>query len=98
MEIFGLDQDLKRDPEDGANGNWSSEYDGVTILASTNVWVDHNVFTDAPKTDHQLPTENGMLKQCHDGALDVKNVPYSYSPLGASAVKSSVLAMRGLAN
>jgi pectin methylesterase-like acyl-CoA thioesterase len=37
------------------------------------VWVDHNLFTDAPVTDDQLPIENGMRKQCHDGALDIGN-------------------------
>jgi pectate lyase len=61
------------DPDDGSAGNWNSEYDGVTILASKNVWIDHNVFTDAPLTDDKLPVANGKIKQCHDGALDVKN-------------------------
>lgn len=63
----------KWDPTDGSSGNWNSEYDGITILKSTNVWIDHNVFTDAPKTDDKLPIENGKIKQCHDGALDVKD-------------------------
>jgi pectate lyase len=61
------------DPNDGSVGNWNSEFDGIVINASKNVWIDHNVFTDAPTTDDRLPVQNGKLKQCHDGALDVKN-------------------------
>jgi pectate lyase/lysophospholipase L1-like esterase len=61
----------KWDPQDGANGNWNSRYDGITITGSRHVWIDHNSFTDAPRTDGQAPKENGMLKQCHDGALDI---------------------------
>ncbi|AXA91160.1 polysaccharide lyase family 1 protein [Massilia sp. YMA4] len=61
------------DPNDGSSGNWNSEFDSVVISNSKNVWVDHNVFTDAPLTDDKLPIANGKIKQCHDGALDVKN-------------------------
>ena len=61
------------DPNDGSTGNWNSQFDSVVISGSKNVWVDHNVFTDAPLTDDKLPISNGKIKQCHDGALDVKN-------------------------
>jgi pectate lyase/pectin methylesterase-like acyl-CoA thioesterase/lysophospholipase L1-like esterase len=59
------------DPKDGAKGNWNSLYDGITVTGSNHIWIDHNSFTDAPATDDKSPTENGMLKQCHDGALDI---------------------------
>ena len=61
------------DPNDGAVGNWNSQYDGLVVDNSKNVWIDHNRFTDAPQTDDLSPVENGKLKQCHDGALDIKN-------------------------
>ena len=61
------------DPTDGSTGNWNSEYDGITVNGSHNVWIDHNNFTDAPQTDDTLAIENGKTRQCHDGAVDVKN-------------------------
>ena len=59
------------DAGDGPKGEWNSEYDAITIAASTHVWVDHNSFTDAPVTDDLAPVENGRPKQCHDAALDI---------------------------
>jgi pectate lyase/pectin methylesterase-like acyl-CoA thioesterase len=61
------------DPTDGATGNWNSAFDAIGISASDHVWVDHVSFTDAPLTDDLLPVENGHVKQCHDGALDITN-------------------------
>lgn len=59
------------DPQDGAKGNWNSEFDGITVRDARHVWIDHNSFTDAPDTDDRAPVENGKRKQCHDGALDI---------------------------
>jgi pectate lyase len=61
------------DPTDGSTGNWNSAYDGIAISGSHHVWIDHNSFTDVPVTDNFAPIENGKLKQCHDGALDITN-------------------------
>jgi pectate lyase/pectin methylesterase-like acyl-CoA thioesterase len=61
------------DPKDGATGNWNAQFDAISIVGARHVWVDHNSFTDAPFTDDQLPTENGKHKQCHDGALDIRD-------------------------
>jgi pectate lyase len=61
------------DPNDGAKGNWNAQFDAVSIVGSHHVWVDHNSFTDAPNTDDLLPVENGKHRQCHDGALDVRD-------------------------
>jgi pectate lyase len=61
------------DPNDGATGNWNSAYDAIAVSGADHVWVDHVTFTDVPVTDNLLPIENGKIKQCHDGALDITN-------------------------
>ncbi|MFN3789289.1 polysaccharide lyase family 1 protein [Massilia sp.] len=60
------------DPQDGSEGGWNADFDGISIVASHHVWVDRNSFTDAPVTDDTLPIEHGKLKQCHDGSLDIR--------------------------
>lgn len=67
----------KWDANDG-DGNYNSEFDGMTVDHSTHIWIDHMWFTDAPYTDDMEPLGNtdkkGVVKhiQCHDGALDIK--------------------------
>lgn len=67
------DIDPQWDPRDGARGNWNARYDAISVSNARHVWIDHNSFTDAPVTDDTQPVENGMPKQCHDGALDITN-------------------------
>lgn len=74
------------DPTDGSTGNWNSAFDAIGVTGSDHVWVDHVSFTDAPLTDNFLPVENGHVKQCHDGSLDITNasdyVTVSYNVFG----------------
>lgn len=67
------DIDPRWDPKDGAKGNWNSRFDGISVSNAHHIWIDHNSFTDAPVKDDTQPVENGMPKQCHDGALDITN-------------------------
>ncbi|MFI9170706.1 polysaccharide lyase family 1 protein [Streptomyces lincolnensis] len=61
------------DPTDGSSGEWNSNYDSVTLRGVTNVWADHNTFTDAPTFDKTEATHFGRKYQVHDGALDITN-------------------------
>lgn len=59
------------DPTDGAAGNWNSLYDLVTLTGATNVWIDHNTFSDGNNHDAEQPLYFGRPYQVHDGALDI---------------------------
>lgn len=61
------------DPTDGADGNWNAQYDSISLLGATHVWVDHCAFRDGDRPDRDLPTYFGRLYQVHDGALDITN-------------------------
>ncbi|GAA2500933.1 pectate lyase family protein [Winogradskya humida] len=59
------------DPTDGATGNWNSLYDLVSLSAATNVWIDHNTFSDGNNHDADQPLYFGRPYQVHDGASDI---------------------------
>ncbi|MEU8206087.1 pectate lyase [Streptosporangium sp. NPDC049046] len=58
-------------PTDGAEGNWNSLYDNISVTGSTHVWVDHNTFTDGDNPDSKQPLRFGRPYQVHDGQLDI---------------------------
>jgi pectate lyase len=59
-------------------GRWNTEYDSIQIMNAEAVWVDHNSFTDEPRTDDQFgpiwaaPFNEATQKTAHhDGHVDV---------------------------
>ncbi|WP_107491098.1 pectate lyase family protein [Thermobifida fusca] len=85
--IFETAQDCfpQWDPTDGPEGNWNSEFDGVSVRRSTHVWIDHNEFSDGAVLDRDLPEYFGREFQVHDGLLDITHgadlVTVSYNVL-----------------
>jgi pectate lyase len=59
------------DPTDGDAGNWNSLYDLVSLSGATNVWLDHNTFSDGNNHDDEQPLYFGRPYQVHDGASDI---------------------------
>lgn len=61
-------------------GRWNSAYDLVSVLNATQVWIDHNTFSDGARPDKLDPpvpewaapfNEAEQKVQHHDGAVDV---------------------------
>ena len=61
------------DPTDGAEGNWNSLYDAISLRYVDHVWVDHNTFEDRDTADSKAPTYFGRHFEMHDGTLDITN-------------------------
>ncbi|WP_104137588.1 MULTISPECIES: polysaccharide lyase family 1 protein [unclassified Cryobacterium] len=60
------------DPND-SGGNWNSEFDNISILESTHVWIDHVSLNDGEHLPEFLPTYFGKKYEAHDGLLDITN-------------------------
>lgn len=60
-------------PTDGAQGNWNSLYDAISVRNATHVWIDHNAMLDVATDDADAPIHFGRLYQRHDGLVDVTN-------------------------
>ena len=58
-------------PTDGSLGAWNSQFDNASVRRSTNVWFDHNTFTDGDNPDSSQPVFFGRPYQVHDGSLDI---------------------------
>jgi pectate lyase len=61
------------DPTDGADGNWNSLYDMISLRYVDHIWIDHNVFEDKTTADSTAPTYFGRHFEMHDGELDITN-------------------------
>jgi pectate lyase len=61
------------DPTDGSTGNWNSQYDNISVVGATHVWVDHCAFNDSDNPDSAQPLYFGRPYQVHDGELDITN-------------------------
>ena len=73
---FQVPQDLAPawDPTDTATGNWNARYDGISIVTSRNVWIDHCTFSDGAHLDSAEPTPfNNKHVQRHDGLVDIED-------------------------
>lgn len=62
---------------------WNAEWDGINIIESTYIWIDHVSFTDGKFTDDQYIHKDGWKYVQHDGLLDIKRgsdfITVSYS-------------------
>jgi pectate lyase len=58
-------------PTDGDAGNWNSQFDTMSVRRASNVWVDHNTFSDGDNPDSNQPVYFGRPFQWHDGSLDI---------------------------
>jgi pectate lyase len=60
-------------PTDGITGNWNSQYDSISVIHATHVWIDHNRFADERTRDETQPVYFGHRYQVHDGLVDITN-------------------------
>src|SRR5262249_13815630 len=62
------------DPTDTSTGAWNARYDGISIVTSRNIWIDHCTFSDGEHLDVAEPTPfSGKHVQRHDGLIDIED-------------------------
>lgn len=51
---------------------WNAEWDGMNVITSEHIWIDHVTFSDGQFTDSMYKEKDGWEYVQHDGELDVK--------------------------
>jgi len=51
---------------------WNAEWDGMNIITSEHIWIDHVTFSDGQFTDSMYTEKEGREYVQHDGELDIK--------------------------
>jgi len=77
------------DPKDSydkatdTGGRWNSLFDLISVVNSTNVWIDHCTFSDGDRSDGTFPNYLDQQYQHHDGSVDITKgsnyVTFSYN-------------------
>ena len=60
------------EPKFEEGDGWNAEWDGINIITSSYIWIDHVTFTDGQFTDDKYQEKAGYKYVQHDGLLDIK--------------------------
>lgn len=70
--IAPIDLNTTFDPTDGADGNWNSNYDAISIITGANVWIDHVTISDTDQNGNSDGTNRETATYGSDGLFGSK--------------------------
>lgn len=72
LRNLAIESPVDVEPHYEKGDGWNAEWDGMNIINSKHVWVDHVTLTDGSFTDDKYTKVDGEKYVQHDGLLDIK--------------------------